>query len=286
MNDQQKNQTPVSASALETEGVGQVTLPGVQLAAQRQARGWSVEHAASLLKFAPRQVLALEAGDYAALPEPAIVRGFVRAYARLLGLDANALVALLPQERAAYHASVMPQRMLSMPFSESSLPFQNHSRLPSASIAGGIALVVLVSAVFVIGRTDLSKEALQLAWLKSSAAGSVIAAVSERVTDIVTPSASQSPAKAAMPESAVTVSKSRNALQLTFREDSWVEILRHDRTPVISSLLKAGTTRSFEITEPVTLVVGNAAGVDASLRGAKLDLQTGRGSNVARLNLK
>lgn len=282
MNDQQENQAPVTACAAETEEIRPVALPGAQLAAQRQARGWTVEYAASQLKFAPRQVLALEADHYTALPEPVIVRGFVRAYARLLGLDANVLVALLPQKEAAYHAPVMPQRMLSMPFSESSLSLQNHSRLSPALIAGGVVVAVLAGAAFVIARTDLSRDA---AWLNSSVAGSVIAALSARVADVVTPSASPSPVTAAMPEP--TVSNSRDLLQLTFREDSWVEIRRDDKTAVIASLLKAGTTESFDITGPVTLVVGNAAGVDASLRGVRLDLQmTGGNSNVARLSLK
>jgi cytoskeleton protein RodZ len=207
MNDPQGNQAPVSVFASETEEIGQVALPGAQLAAQRRARGWSVEHAASRLRFAPRQILALEANNYTALPELAVVRGFVRAYAKLLGLDANVLVALLPQEGAAHHASVMPQRMLSIPFSESSLPLQNHSRLLPASIAGGIAVAVLAGAAFVIDRTDWFNEAPQLAWLKSSAAGSMIAAVSEHVVDVVT--LSPSPTKAAMSETGLVDGRQR-----------------------------------------------------------------------------
>ncbi|MFZ1180851.1 MAG: helix-turn-helix domain-containing protein [Herbaspirillum sp.] len=209
MNDLQENQAPVSAFASEAEEIGQVALPGAQLAAQRRARGWSVEHAASRLKFAPRQILALETDNYMALPELAVVRGFVRAYAKLLGLDANVLVALLPQEGAAHHAPVMSQRMLSMPFSESSLPLQNHSRLLPVSIAGGIAVAVLAGAAFVIDRAGWFNEAPQLAWLKSSAAGSVIAAVSERVADAVMPSSS--PAKAAMPETGLADGQQRGA---------------------------------------------------------------------------
>ncbi|TFI23966.1 DUF4115 domain-containing protein, partial [Herbaspirillum sp. 3C11] len=84
----------------------------------------------------------------------------------------------------------------------------------------------------------------------------------------------------------LNISNSKDLLRLTFREDSWVEIRRGDKSTMISRLLKAGTTESFDINEPVTLVVGNAAGVDASLRGSRLDLETGSSSNVARLSLK
>jgi transcriptional regulator with XRE-family HTH domain len=58
--------------------------PGRVLAAQREAMGWTVEQVADQLKLAVRQVVALEAGDYAALPSPAVTRGFVRAYAKLV----------------------------------------------------------------------------------------------------------------------------------------------------------------------------------------------------------
>ena len=72
---------------------------------------------------------------------------------------------------------------------------------------------------------------------------------------------------------------------LTLRDDSWIEI-RGTRSTVASKLYRAGATQTFDITEPVQLIVGNAAGVDATLRGAPLVLQTSAKNNVARLNLK
>lgn len=139
----------------------------------------------------------------------------------------------------------------------------------------------------------------------ASSAGAAITNVSEKVASVVAPSAPEpvaaktpavDPAQPKVatapvnPGSPVTgslnISNSKDLLRLTFREDSWVEIRRSDKSTMISRLLKAGTTESFDINEPVTLVVGNAAGVDASLRGSKLDLETGSNSNVARLSLK
>ncbi|MBV5324336.1 MAG: helix-turn-helix domain-containing protein [Rhodospirillaceae bacterium] len=52
-----------------------VASPGAQLAAQREALGLTVEQIADQLKLATRQVRALEAGDYDALPNMAVVRG-------------------------------------------------------------------------------------------------------------------------------------------------------------------------------------------------------------------
>ena len=55
--------------------------PGATLAAQREAMGLTVEQIADQLKLAPRQVVALEQGDFASLPNMAVTRGFIRAYA-------------------------------------------------------------------------------------------------------------------------------------------------------------------------------------------------------------
>ena len=67
------------------------TSPGAELARQREARGWTVAEVADQLNLAARQIAALEADNYAALPGMAIVRGFIRAYAKLLKIDATPL---------------------------------------------------------------------------------------------------------------------------------------------------------------------------------------------------
>lgn len=69
--------------------------PGARLEASRLEKGWTVEQAAGMLKMAPRQIRAIEADDHAALPGPAVTRGFVRAYAKLLQLDAGPLLVAM-----------------------------------------------------------------------------------------------------------------------------------------------------------------------------------------------
>jgi cytoskeleton protein RodZ len=78
----------------------------------------------------------------------------------------------------------------------------------------------------------------------------------------------------------------KDALVLKLREDSWVEVKRSDGSVLIARIAKAGTTETFEITGPVSVVIGNVAGVDASLRGNPLELKGDTGSNIARLSLK
>jgi len=91
MDTQQDNQISNITSA-----VGQPLSVGKALREAREQLGLSVNDVANRIKFATRQIEALEADDYAQLPEAAFVRGFVRSYARLLELDPAHLVSGLP----------------------------------------------------------------------------------------------------------------------------------------------------------------------------------------------
>ena len=94
---------PIATEILAAEAEKAALAPGAKLATARTALGWSVDQVASQLKLAKRQVVAIEADDYASLPEPAVIRGFIRAYAKLLKLDVAPLLILIntyiPQER-------------------------------------------------------------------------------------------------------------------------------------------------------------------------------------------
>jgi len=87
----------VSSTQSESSGaagdVGAASAPGARLRQARERRGDSIAEVAQALKLAPRQVDALERGDYEALPGPAFVRGFMRNYARYLNLDPEPLIA-------------------------------------------------------------------------------------------------------------------------------------------------------------------------------------------------
>ncbi|WP_254670570.1 helix-turn-helix transcriptional regulator, partial [Janthinobacterium sp. HH103] len=120
-------------------------MAGAQLKAQREALGWPVEQVADQLKLAPRQVIALEEGDMAALPNVAVVRGFVRAYAKVVRLDAAPLVAMIEVHPAPAQDPAAPvRREISATFSESRFPSmtQRSSNQTPIWIAGAVAVVV------------------------------------------------------------------------------------------------------------------------------------------------
>lgn len=92
---------PDIAATAANETVQQPALNvGMALREARESQGLSVYDVAERIKFAPKQVEALEANDFAHLPEAPFLRGFVRSYARMLHLDEAALIAALPGEAA------------------------------------------------------------------------------------------------------------------------------------------------------------------------------------------
>lgn len=91
---------------------------------------------------------------------------------------------------------------------------------------------------------------------------------------------------AAAPSAVSATPSGDNQLVLTLRKDSWIEIKGAGKNAVASKLYPAGSVETFDISQPVQLIIGNAAGVDASLRGVPLELRKASKNNVARLNLK
>lgn len=293
-----------------------MTGAGAQLAAHRQQRGWSIEQVASQLNLAPRQVVAIESDDYAALPGMPIVRGFVRAYAKLLKIDPAPLLATMPGETVVANESASLRRSVSAPFLESRMPsMSDRSGMSGKRIAGLVLLVLIAAAIWAVQRMDglsgLAGEGMTVRELAGVSESTPVppAPTPEPVPEVAAPvpdqtaqapvrmdeaatsppPATSSPASApdaALLQQDAAASAVKNTLVLSVREDSWVEIKGADNRPVISRVVPAGTTETVEITGPLSVVIGNAAGVDVTLRGEPLELKTGARGNVARMSVK
>jgi len=81
-------------SGSNEETVPTVT-PGAFLAAKRGERGLTLQQAASATHIRPEFLRALEADEPELLPAPVYARGYLRTYARYLGVDEDSLVARL-----------------------------------------------------------------------------------------------------------------------------------------------------------------------------------------------
>ena len=318
-------------------------IPGKTLQSQRETMGWSVEQVADQLKLAPRQVLALEAGDYASLPSPAVTRGFVRAYAKLLRIDAAPLVSMIelnmpPEARAGAQSAMAASRREQKPaaFSETRFPINGKRRsLP----LGWIAAVVIVAGAAVaawqfnlIPSLNRDVESGDTMVLENPAAGVVAPGAAAPVQQglinpsvplisvpspssqgtapagapaTTTPTTPTAPAAApaaapvtapatatpapvaAVPAAAAPATAGANTLVLNVRADSWIEVRPSGGgRPLISRLVKAGSTETVEVAGPVNLVVGVPGAVTATLRGANVPLPQQPGKTIARVALK
>jgi cytoskeleton protein RodZ len=316
--------------------------PGALLAAQREAMGWTVEQIAEQLKLAVRQVKALEAGDYAALPNMAVTRGFVRAYAKVLKMDAAPLVAMIDAVAPPAPEVVVPRKDLSASFSESRFPSMTSRSSAPAGWLVGLAVIVVVGAAGAYAyqsgmipaslfqrkdaapeeakpadvtppiETTLVKpdqettvqspnvplvsvppqgEQIAAAPATETPAAAVVAPPAVAPTPAPTPApapvaaapvAAPTPAPAAAPAAA----GAGHQLVLKMNEDSWVEIRRPGTTSLISRVVKAGSTETFDIKDPALLIVGKPGGVEATLGGAPLALPTIPGGTISRVNIK
>ena len=116
-----------------TEAVA-ITGVGQELAAAREARGLALADVAQSLKFAPRQLEALEQERFDALPGATFARGMVRSYARLLKLDPEPLV-----ERISGRCEVPDSSRLADRYHQP-VPFSDNGRRLADSISHPPAL--------------------------------------------------------------------------------------------------------------------------------------------------
>lgn len=75
------------------DGLVTLSLPGIALRQARVAGGLSLDELAAKTRIPLRYLAALEADDYARLPEPVYVRGYLRCCAVQLDGDAGRWVA-------------------------------------------------------------------------------------------------------------------------------------------------------------------------------------------------
>lgn len=76
----------------EIQGRGKKNPPGIQLRKAREARGLSRKDIADRLHLSEKVIDAIDKDDYVHLPVPAFVRGYLRSYADLAGLNADLIV--------------------------------------------------------------------------------------------------------------------------------------------------------------------------------------------------
>ena len=285
----------VSMSSREEPSVGK------QLRNGREAKGMTLGDVAERLKLSPRQVEALENDDWSRLQCNTITRGFVRNYARLVGLDAADLMLALDR------IAKPQQKELNVPVSINVKVPSEHgvARRDYFRVVGGLLILMIAVLVYFFLPPDLVqstyaaiKERLTSkpsASVLNVAGPEVVPAVTQPVATLVAaaeappsaqtlPAASQSGGLVEAP--AVQANKSENVLKFSFSKPSWVEVKDKSGQIVFSQLSPAGSLREVSGQPPFSVVVGNAGNVTLQYKGKDVDLTKRSKDDVARLILE
>jgi cytoskeleton protein RodZ len=268
--------------------------PGRLLAAARQARGMTVTEVALRLKFAPRQIEALEADRYEVLRGPFMVRGMIRTYARLIGADPGPLLDALQQRLNAGPVTMQPRAM--------EVPF------PRATPKGSFVYVMLSTVVVIAVVSVIVEWALRPGVTPAAVAPAAVPAPQREAAPALPREAVPPPAPAAepappptamsVPAPAPAVAERRAALvqhetvlnakriELLFDRESWVEIKDADGRVVFSQLNPPGSRRNVVGEAPFSIIIGNATGVKLRYNNTDVDLAPFTRTDVARLTLE
>jgi cytoskeleton protein RodZ len=292
---------------------------GTLLRTAREAAGFSLDAVAQQLKLHPRQVRAMEDGDFAQLPGRTFVRGFVRNYARLLKLDADAVLAALPG--GGDSAGLASPTLHATAPSIGELPVSQSSRPAWAKWAIPLTLVAIIAAGAAYEMLRPAAPPPTLAPASGEAREPVIgprapepppapAAVTAGTTPPpVTAPSMPAPAPGAMPTGAapvpppgatttslpnpVAATPSAPAsgvgdreLVLSFRDHSWTEVRERNGRVLLSAMMTPGARQVLSGQGPFELVIGNAADVSLTLDGKTVDLVPHTRQSVARLTLQ
>lgn len=240
----------------------------------------SIEEVAGRTKFAPRQIEALEADNFADLPEPAFVRGFVRSYARLVQLDAAALVAALPLPAAPSAEPVKRNESVPMPAS-------GQPRWKKWLILEVLVVLALLAGFLLTRHSDTPPV---LPAQPSEEMAPPAGTVSSPITLPLPAESVSAPASAVTASSSVpaasAVANTEPQLKLMFDEKSWTEVRDGNRKVLFSKVGTAGSEQAIAGTPPFTLVIGHASGVRVSYKGQFVDLTPYTSNEIARFTLE
>ena len=284
-----------------------VAASGEALRQAREARGLSLAEVAGTLKLTAKQVGAIESESFEQLPGIAFARGFIRNYARLLGLDPAPLL-----ERLELPAQVKDMRLTPESNAEGAVPcepagYRSQSAMPALLAVALIVVVGLAAWYLDLGKLIKPRLAEQQSEQSEPQVGASEplfpphteeTAVVTAQTEASVPLSEQSVATASSevaapvaqsaPVAAASAAKasSGSGLHFSFDQDAWVEVRDATGKSVFSQLGKAGSSQDVLGQPPFALVVGNVQHVKLEFNGHPVDLATNTKGSVARLTLK
>ena len=279
---------------------------GSHLRELRERRGVSLDEISRSTRVLSPQLQALEADNFAALPAPAFVRGFIRAYCQALGEHPDAALALYEASRPPGRPEGVGPRVAqgsdaalgeSRTRAEQGTPQEARGR--GAVFVSFVLLVVLGVALFAVTlalqpagerrvepRTPPPPIAAPAPEATPSSVAEPVAPTVRPAMRPPTPAAPvQTPASppATAPAGATDVAATYRLVART-SELTWIRV-RMDDGRMSEENIPAGEVREWVSNRPFVLSIGNAGGVTLELNGQRLPPLGRSGAAIARLVL-
>jgi len=250
---------------------------GASFKRARESKGISLDQIATETRISSRFLSAIENEEFHLLPGGIFNRGFVRAFAEKVGLDADQAVA--DYERLA---EVRPPELATTPEPE---PARKKDRHLYPLAIGALALVIVIFYVVTreSGHTAQTASAPPQAPVVTQPAPAPTPAPTAEPRPEETPS--QTPpetetqktpaatqktpvAPQPAPPPPVTPSpaqKTALTLELEAREQTWIRVVADGNAVDPGEVLESGATRKFTAQNSLSISIGNAAGISLKL---------------------
>lgn len=283
---------------------------GLRLRATREHAGLTVEQVGAQLRLPVAIVEAMEREDWARLGAPVYVRSYLGSYLRLLGLPQSLqvmaqgtapepeLVTLAPHSRMRHTLDkslrngvyLVMTAVLVVPVVLVARHYQDRDRVQELTLEADAVPAEAVAASPSPGaappRTAGAPSSVPAAGATPSEVASVAGPAGARTAETAgtadaTPAAhGPDPVMASMTPFGKAVEP--GALVLTFRGESWIDVVGRDGRRLERGLVAAGTERRYNPGDVARITLGNADAVDVEHGGRDIDLAPFRSANVAR----
>ena len=244
---------------------------GARLKSARERAGLSHADVSARLKMPTRVVQALEDDDLARIGAPVFVRGQLRSYARLLGVD------LEPELDRVAVAQIAPSELVSHTHTP------RYRRVFEQATRRAIYIVLTAAIAVPVWLATRPHLDSNLA-VQSLDVPATLAATDATPTTEPAVAAQRTPLIASM-TSLPAAPATQTALSLNFSGDSWVQVYAADGSTLEQGLLGAGERRSYGAGQVARVVLGNSAAVEVLQAGKPVDLAPFSRANVARFTL-
>jgi cytoskeletal protein RodZ len=256
----------------------------------RETKGLTLDEVAIKTRIHPEYLKALEESNFAKLPEQVFAKGFVRSYARSLGLDEeDAMRRFTISAGSFYDKHEERERLRQQQVEDERKRKANRKAMIAAAAVAVLGLVLLLtreqgtvsvmrpaepeaprakSSAARAARPDAATAAPAETGAKRATSTAPAQPQAERQGSLPTPATTSDPL-AGLPLDGGASAPAPLTLVLEATELSWVVVQVDDASPH-EALLRPGERLTWKGQEKFALTVGNAGGIRGELNGKPL----------------